>query len=123
MSCACCCEFVDTHAAICRGDTPLGLHEIFLEEPLESWVERAFFNLEKIIGSALDVLDEGVAVERMALESAENHHFEGAREEIALFRFFQTGAPKKGEGCVAQCLEKNSVERFACQAAFSDGAV
>jgi hypothetical protein len=95
MFCACCREFVDAHAAICRGDAPLGLHEIFLEEALESGVERAFFNLEKIIGSALDVLDEGVAMERLALESAENHHFEGTREEVALFRFFQTGAPKK----------------------------
>ena len=85
MFCACHCEFVSTHAAICRGDAPFGLHEIFLEEALESGVERAFFNLEKIVGSALDVLDEGVAVKRLALESAENHHFEGAGEEVALF--------------------------------------
>jgi len=93
---ACCREFVDAHAAICGGDAPLGLHEIFLEEALESGVERAFFNLEKIVGSALDVLDEGVTVERLALESAENHHFEGAREEIALFGFFQGRLPKEG---------------------------
>jgi hypothetical protein len=33
------------------------------------------------------VLDEGVAVERLALESAENHHFERAGEEIAALSF------------------------------------
>jgi hypothetical protein len=35
------------------------------------------------------VLDQGVAVERLALEGAENHDFQGAREEIALFGGFR----------------------------------
>lgn len=89
MFCAGGGEFVDAHAAIGRGDAPFGFDEILLEEALKSRVEGAFFDLEKVVGSALDVLDQGVAVERLPLQGAENHHFEGAREEIALFRIFQ----------------------------------
>jgi len=44
--------------------------------------------LKKVVGGALDVLDEGVAVEGLALEGAENHHFEGAGEKVALWWFF-----------------------------------
>jgi hypothetical protein len=64
------------------------------------------------------VLDEGVDMKRLALESAENHHFEGAGEEIALLGFFQGRLPKECGGCVLQCLEQNSVDGFDCQAAF-----
>jgi hypothetical protein len=121
MFCACHREFVSTHAAICGGDAPLGLHEIFLEEALESGVERAFFNLEKVVGSTLNVLDEGVAMKRLALESAENHHFEGAGEEIALLGFFQGRLPKECGGWVLQCLEQNSVVATVCQDLFLRG--
>jgi hypothetical protein len=121
MFCACHREFVSTHAAICRGNAPFGLHKILLEEALESGVERAFFNLEKVVGSTLNVLDEGVAMKRLALESAENHHFEGAGEEIALFGFFQGRLPKEYGGCVLQCLEQNSVVVTACQDFFLRG--
>jgi hypothetical protein len=74
------CQFVNADAAVCRGDAPFGFEQVFLEEALESGIERAFFNLQEIVGGTLDVLDEGVTVKRLALESAENHHFEGARE-------------------------------------------
>jgi len=85
------CQFVNADAAVGGGDAPFGFDQIFFEEALESGIERAFFNLQEIVGGALDVLDEGVTMKWLALEGAENHHFEGAREEVALLGFFQGG--------------------------------
>ena len=79
---------VNPNAAVGGGDGPLGFDQVFLEKALEGGVERAFFDLQQIVGGALDVLDEGVAVEWLAFEGAENHHFEGTGEEVALLGFF-----------------------------------
>jgi hypothetical protein len=85
------CQFVNAHAAVCGGDAPFGFDQFFLEEALESGIERAFFNLEKIVGGAFDVQDEGVTVKGLALEGAENHHFEGSGKEIAMFASLHGG--------------------------------
>jgi hypothetical protein len=85
------CQFVNANAAVGGGDAPFGFDQVFLEEALQSGVEGAFFDLQEIVGGSLDVLDQGIAVERLPLERAENHHFEGAREEVALLGFFQGG--------------------------------
>jgi hypothetical protein len=86
-------KFVDADAAVRGGDAPFGFDQFFFEEALESGIERALFDLEKVVGDALDVLDEGVAVQRLSLQSAENHHFERTRKEVALLRFFHGGLP------------------------------
>src|ERR1700676_3928205 len=85
------CQFVNADAAVCRGDAPFGFDQLFLEEALESGIERAFFDLKKIVRGSIDVLNEGVAVEGLALRGAENHHLEGAGKEVALFGFSQGG--------------------------------
>lgn len=82
------CQFVNADAAVCRGDAPFGFDEVFLEESLQSGIEGAFFDLEEVVGDALDVLDKGVAVERLTLQGTENHHLKRAGEEVALFGFF-----------------------------------
>lgn len=78
-------ELVNANTAVSGRDGPLGLKEFGLEKALESWVERALLDLQRVVGSFFDVLGEGVAVEGLNFEGAENHHFQGAGEEIALF--------------------------------------
>jgi hypothetical protein len=43
--------------------------------------------LEKVVGALFDVLDESVAVHRLATERLEDHHFQRAAEEVALVGF------------------------------------
>jgi hypothetical protein len=86
---ACGRQFVNTDAAIGGGHTPFGADQFIFEQALESGVEGAFFDLKQIVRGALDVLNQGIAVERLALERAENHDLEGAGEEIALFVGFR----------------------------------
>lgn len=84
---ACGRQGVNANTAVGGGNGPFDFNQIFLEKALESGVEGAFFDLQQVVGGALDVLDEGVTVERLALEGAENHHFEGAGEQVALLGF------------------------------------
>lgn len=81
-------EFVGADAAIGGRDAPFGFDEFGFQEALQGGVEGAFFDLKEIVGGALDVLGESVAVERLDFKDAQNHHFESAGEEIALFIFF-----------------------------------
>ena len=81
------CQLVDANAAVRGRSAPFRLHEPFLQQTLEGRIERAFFDLEQVVGCALDVLDEGIAVERLALERSENHHLEGSGEKVALLVF------------------------------------
>jgi len=79
------CQFVNPNAAVCGGDTPFGFDQIFLKQPLESWIQRTFFYLQEIVRGSLDVLDERVAVQRLALQCSENHHLQRAGKEVPLF--------------------------------------
>ena len=88
MLCACGCQFVNSDAAVCGRDAPFGFDQLLFQKTLESGIEGAFFDLKKIVRSSLDVLDERIAVKRLALESSENHHLQRAGEEVALFLFF-----------------------------------
>jgi len=81
------CQLVSAHATIGGRNAPLGFHQLFLEKALECWIERAFFNLEQVVGGALDVLDQGVTVEGLALQRTENHHLQGAGEKVSLCGF------------------------------------
>ena len=74
------CDLVGSDATIGRGDSPLGLHQLGLEQPLESRIERTLFDLQKVVGSLLDVLNQRIAVGRLAAKLLENHHFESAGE-------------------------------------------
>jgi hypothetical protein len=76
-------DLVCSYAAIGGGDAPLGFDEFCFEEALERGVEGAFFDLEEVLRALVDVLDEGVSVGRLAAEGLEDHHLEGAGEEIA----------------------------------------
>lgn len=88
MLCAGGGEFVGADAAVGGGDAPLGFYEFGFQKALQGRVERTFFDLEQIVGGAFDVLRQSIAVERLNLESTENHHFESAGEEIAWFVVF-----------------------------------
>ena len=79
---------VNANAAVGGGNGPFGFDQVFLEKALKGGVEGAFFDLKQVVGGALDVPDEGVAVEGLAFEGAENHHLQGAGEEVALLGFF-----------------------------------
>src|SRR5580698_10093786 len=76
-------DLIGADAAVGGGEAPLGLDQLGLEQPLESWVERALLDLEQVVGALLDVLDERIAVGRLAAKRFEDHHFERAGEEIA----------------------------------------
>src|SRR5487761_19257 len=85
-------QSVNADAAIGGRDAPFGFDAAFLEKTLESGIERAFFDLKQVVGRALDVLDEGVTVERLAFERAENHHLECAREKVARLAIAHAGS-------------------------------
>jgi len=114
-------ELVSTNATIGGRNAPLGFHQLFLEKTLECRIERAFFNLEQVVGGALDVLDEGVAVEWLALQRAENHHLQGAGEKVSLcgflherWRLLRTSV----RDFFSQGLEQNSIGKVCCQELF-----
>jgi hypothetical protein len=76
-------DLVGSNAAISGGDTPLGLDQLGFEQPLKRGIERTLFHLQQVVGSLLDVLDQSVSVGRLPAKGLEDHHFEGAGEEIA----------------------------------------
>ena len=82
------CQLVDPYAAVGGRDAPLGFDQFFLEKALERRIKRAFFDLKQIVRSSLDVLRERIAVEGLALESAQNHHLQCAGKEVSLFAVF-----------------------------------
>jgi hypothetical protein len=66
------------------AETPhSALTSLCLQEALKRRIERAFFHLEEVVGSLLDVLHEGVAVSGLAAKRLEDHHLECARKQIA----------------------------------------
>jgi hypothetical protein len=104
-----CGQLVNANAAVCGRDAPFGFEQLFLEKPLEGGIQRAFFDLEEIVGRPLNVLDKSVTMEGLPLESSQNHHFESAGEEVTLFGFFHGQLPGEGGGYAPQGLEQNSV--------------
>jgi hypothetical protein len=89
-------DFIDADAAVGGRGSPFGGEETGLQKALESGIEGAFLDLEEIVGGALDVLGKGVAVERLTLEGLQDHHFEGAGEEVAGFLLGHTGLRRQG---------------------------
>ena len=80
-------DAVGADAAVAGGGFPLGLDEIVFQHALQGGVERALFHLQQLVGTLLDVLDEGVAVHGLAAERLEDHHLQRAAEEVALIGF------------------------------------
>jgi hypothetical protein len=78
-------EAINAGGAALGGDASLSLQPAFAEHALEGGIERTFFNLEQIFRDLLDVLDEGVAVHGPEAEGLEDHDFECAGEEVAVF--------------------------------------
>jgi len=56
-------QFVVAGAAIAGSDAPLGRDQAFDEHALERRVERTFFDLEHVVGGALDGVGDLVAVQ------------------------------------------------------------
>jgi len=114
---------VNPNAAVGGRNGPLGFDQVFFEKALESGVKGAFFDLQQVVGGALDVLDEGVAVEGLAFEGTENHHLEGAGEEVALLGlgfFHERGVCSRVsvQGHFVQGLEQNSIIEIGSQELF-----
>jgi hypothetical protein len=78
-------EAVDAGGAAFGGHSGFRFEPSFPEHALEGRVEGAFFDLEELIGDLFDVLDESIAVHRAEAEGLEDHHFQGAGEEVAVF--------------------------------------
>ena len=57
-------DLIGADPAVGGGDTPIRLHELPLEQALERRIERSFFDLEQVVRSLLDVLDESFQVRR-----------------------------------------------------------
>jgi hypothetical protein len=74
---------VSSDAAVGGRDTPLGLYQLCLEQALQRRIERAFFHLEQVVRSLLDVLNQRVAMGGLAAKRLKDHHFERAGEEIS----------------------------------------
>src|SRR5205814_1022576 len=53
------------------------------QHPLQRWVQRSFFDLEEIVRHPLNVLHQGVAVQRLLLQRLQDHHLERAGKKIA----------------------------------------
>ena len=59
---------------------------------MQRGIERAVLHLEKVVGGALDVLADMVAVGGAVEESAEDEHVQGALEEVgSRLGFFSHG--------------------------------
>ena len=82
---ACRRRLVNAHAPVGRRDTPFRFDQLCLEEALERGIERTFLDLQQIVRGSLDVLGEGVAMQGLALQGAENHHFQSAWKQIPMF--------------------------------------
>jgi hypothetical protein len=62
MFLACGCDPVGAYSAIGKGDLPLRLNLALFQEALQRGIERALFDLKKLVGPLLDVLYERVAM-------------------------------------------------------------
>ena len=76
-------DLVCSHPAIGRGNTPLRLDQLGLQQPLKRWIKRALFHLQQVPGSLLDVLNQGVSVGGFAAQRIEDHHLECPGKKIA----------------------------------------
>jgi len=78
-------ECVEAGAAIFGGGAPLGADPFFLEETLESGIERTVIDLESVGGSLLDEFGDAVTVERSPTESAKDDEVESALHDVEAF--------------------------------------
>ena len=100
---------VDPNPAICGRSAPLRLNQLLFEKPLEGGIERTFFDLKQVIGGALDVLRECVAVQGLPFQRPENHHLQGARKEVSLRLFGHARRMPVVVGLVSLGLDQNSI--------------
>ena len=80
-------EFVNADATVGGRDAPFGLDQFFFEKTLQGWIQRPFFDLKQVLRSSLDVLNERIAVRRLAPEGLENHHLQRTGKEVSLCGF------------------------------------
>ena len=59
-----------------------------LFQPVESRVERAVFDLEYVVGGALDVLGDLMTVSRTEDQRSQNQHIQRALQKFDAFRRF-----------------------------------
>jgi hypothetical protein len=72
-------------APVGRGHAPLGSDESSGFQATERWIERAVFDLEKLIGSLLDVLGDLVTICGTLSKRLHNHHAQSALQDLKLF--------------------------------------
>ena len=74
-------ELVVLGVAVGLSERPFGVDPAVLFHAVQSGVERALFDAEQIVGGALDVLDDAVAVKGAVVgESLEDEEVEGSLE-------------------------------------------
>ena len=79
-------QAVDPRGPALRGDAFFRFQPAFPQHALQRGIERAFLDLQQVVGDLLDVLDQRIAVHRLQPERVEDHHFERAGEEVAALR-------------------------------------
>src|ERR1700722_11985172 len=59
---------VGAYPTVARRNLPLSFDQLFSQQSLQSRIERAFLDLQQIVGSLLDVLHKRIAMHRLTLE-------------------------------------------------------
>src|ERR1700677_2029113 len=104
MFLACGCDPVGAYSAIGKGNLPLRLNLALFQEALQRRIERAFFDLKKLVGPLLDVLHKRVAMHGMTLERLKHHHLQCSSKQISLFGFpCECHRPIQSKPSVKQC--------------------
>src|SRR5215470_8381891 len=89
---------VNPDTPVGRGNAPFGFHQTFFEKALKSWIKRSFFDLQQIVRGLFDMLRQSIAMERLPLRRAENHHFQSAWKQVALFVAFHADSENSPPG-------------------------
>jgi hypothetical protein len=74
-------EFVCADTSVRGGDTPLCFYPSGFEHALQGGVERTLFDLQQLVRSLLDVLGQGITMQRFTFEGLEKSSSPGPREK------------------------------------------
>ena len=80
------CEPVFTHLPTGFGRRPGGLDPAVQQQLLQGWIERAFLDTQLLSGQQVNALRDGVAVERLSMEEAQDEYGERTRREADFSR-------------------------------------
>ncbi len=78
---------------ILTGRLPLCGDPAFPLQAMQCGIERPMFHLQDVVGAALDVLGDLVAMSGTKNQGAQDQHVEGALQQVnSFFRFFRHSA-------------------------------